>query len=267
VSLGLGTYALFWEWSDRAPDPIDLPGMLHRTRDLDADVFQICDYPALETYGDARLRDLRATAEDLGVELELGTRGTDPDHLRRYLRRCDRLGAHVLRSMVQVGPGKPGTDRVVSTLRDLRGDLDALEVDLALETYEQLPSTTLVDIVERADHPRIGIALDPANCVAALEHPDDVIDRCAPYTLDLHVKDFAFSRQAGWVGFSYAGAPMGEGLLDYAHELAAVRPVERGINQIVEHWLVWQGDPQTTIAEERRWTERTLTYARERIQP
>lgn len=266
MSLGIGTYALFWEWSDRNPDPIDLPGMLQRTRDLDADVFQICDYPPLATYGDAQLRELRATAEDLGVELELGTRGVEPDHLRDHLHRCDLLGAHVLRSMVQVGEGKPDLDQVVSILRDLRGDLDALGVDLALETYEQLSSAALVDIVERADHPRIGIALDPANCVAGLEHPDDVIDRCAPHTLDLHVKDFAFSRQAGWVGFTYAGAPMGEGLLDYRHELDAVRPGARGINQIVEHWLVWQGDPHTTIAEERRWTERTLNYARERVQ-
>ena len=63
----------------------------------------------------------------------------------------------------------------------------------------------------------------------------------------MHAKDFAFARQDGWVGFTYCGAPMGTGLHDYPHLLETVRPRERGINEIVEHWLPWQGDAETTI--------------------
>ena len=73
---------------------------------------------------------------------------------------------------------------------------------------------------------------------------------CAPLTRNMHVKDFAFARQDGWVGFTYSGAPMGEGLHDYAHLLETVRPEDRGINEIVEHWLPWQGDPETTVQAE-----------------
>ena len=120
----------------------------------------------------------------------------------------------------------------------------------------------LVRFVADVDDPRVGICLDPANCVAGLELPGDVIDRCAPYTLNLHVKDFAFTRRDGWVGFTLAGAAMGEGLLDLGAELSAVRPLERGISMIVEHWLTWQGDPRTTVAMERRWTRQTLARVR-----
>ena len=69
---------------------------------------------------------------------------------------------------------------------------------------------------------------------------------------NLHVKDFAFTRQDGWVGFTYAGAPLGEGLLDYDHMRRAVRPDERGINQIIEHWLPWQGDARDHHAATER---------------
>ena len=78
-------------------------------------------------------------------------------------------------------------------------------------------SATLVDIVTRVDSPALGICLDPGNCVAALELPTDTVEAAAPYVRNIHVKDFAFSRRDGWVGFTFAGCPLGEGLLDYRH--------------------------------------------------
>jgi len=41
-----------------------------------------------------------------------------------------------------------------------------------------------------------------------------------------------------------------------------VRPDERGINQIIEHWLVWQGDSATTCALEDEWTLHNLDVLR-----
>jgi 3-oxoisoapionate decarboxylase len=44
----------------------------------------------------------------------------------------------------------------------------------------------------------------------------------------------------------------------------AVRPHERGVNSIIEHWLPWQGDSETTCALEDRWTLSNLHYLRSR---
>ena len=55
---------------------------------------------------------------------------------------------------------------------------------------------------------------------------------------------------------------MGTGLHDYAHLRDTVRPEERGVNEIVEHWLPWQGDPRTTVNTEREWTRITLEHLR-----
>ncbi len=122
--------------------------------------------------------------------------------------------------------------------------------------------TDLVGLVDSFGSPQLGICLDPGNVVARLERPRDAVELAAPLVANVHVKDFAFARQDGWVGFTYSGAPMGTGLHDYPHLLETVRPRERGINEIVEHWLPWQGDPETTIRTEREWTRTTLEYLR-----
>jgi sugar phosphate isomerase/epimerase len=229
MAIGLSTYSFFWRASQKVPQPMDLPAMLAETAALGATVFQICDYPGLEALSsDARLLDAR-----------------------------------VLRSMFNSATHQPSLEEAVGLLRAAMPGFVEQDVKLALETYEQVPTRTLLDAVERVDSPWLGICLDPGNCVAALERPVDVIGMTtAPVNrvLNLHVKDFAFSRRDGWVGFTYAGTPLGQGLLDYAALNAAVRPNQRGIHQIIEHWLPWQADAPSTCALEAEWTRHNLEY-------
>ena len=117
-------------------------------------------------------------------------------------------------------------------------------------------------MIEAVASDALGVCLDPANCVAGLELPHDVVDRTAPYVKNMHIKDFAFTRQAGWVGFTLAGCPLGEGLLDYDEMIAVVDPASRGINQIVEHWLPWQDDAESTCLLENQWTQHSVNYLR-----
>ncbi|WP_114856251.1 sugar phosphate isomerase/epimerase [Brachybacterium sp. YJGR34] len=263
MKIGIGTYALFWEFQDRNPRPLGIAGMIDRAAELGCEVFQICDDPRIEAEDAAGLRTLRTRAEQQGIALELGTRTVGRDHLTRYLGIAEALGAETLRSMIQTQEIAGGTRAVVDTLRTLLPRLEDAGITLALETYEQVPTATLLGVIEQVDSPRVGVCLDPANCVSALEHPDQVIDACAPRTANLHVKDFAFARQEGWVGFTYSGAPLGEGLLDLEHELEAVYgDGTRSPSAIVEHWLPWQGDLETTLAAERAWTDRTLDALR-----
>jgi hypothetical protein len=51
-------------------------------------------------------------------------------------------------------------------------------------------------------------------------------------------------------------------LLDYDQMIDVVQPEQRGINQIIEHWLPWQGDSATTIRTEDEWTLHNLHYLR-----
>ncbi|MET0783176.1 MAG: TIM barrel protein [Leifsonia flava] len=260
--IGLGTYAFFWQHSSRVSEPLSLIGAFERTRALDVDLFQICDYAPLLTMSDSELDAAAAEARNLGLKIELGTKGIDPAHLANFLRLAGVFDAELVRSMVYSPDFRPSLDAASEILDGVMPSFEAAGVTLALETYEQVSTTDLVGLVERVGSDRLGICLDPANVVAGLELPKDAVNRCAPHTRNVHVKDFAFARQDGWVGFTYSGAPMGEGLHDYPHLLDTVRPEARGINEIVEHWLPWQGDPETTVQAEIAWTATTLDYLR-----
>lgn len=260
--IGLGTYAFFWQHSDRVEQPLGLIDVLERTREFDVDVFQVCDWAPLLTLSDGELREAALAARRLGVRIELGTKGVAPEHLRTFLRLAEIFDAALVRSMTYAPGLGPTLDEAAGMLAEVLPEFEAAGVTLALETYEQIPTADLVALVERVGSDRLGICLDPANVVAGLELPKDAVERCAPLTRNIHAKDFAFARQDGWVGFTYSGAPMGEGLHDYPHLLDTVRPDERDVNQIVEHWLPWQGDPDTTVRTEQEWTSTALDYLR-----
>jgi 3-oxoisoapionate decarboxylase len=262
MTIGLSTYAFFWEASDRMERPLTLADMVDRTAELGVEVLQICDYPRVAELDRDELRRLRARADAAGVRLELGTRGVAPDHLATWLDLARALDAVTVRSMINTPTHRPSPAEARGLLEQALPAYEAAGVRVALETYEQVPSAVLVDLVAAVGSPSLGICSDPANCVAALELPQDVVDRVAPHVVNMHVKDFRFSRQEGWVGFSLIGAPLGEGLLDYDAMVARIDPDPAAINQIIEHWLPWQGDADTTCDTERRWTEHNLSYLR-----
>ena len=260
--IGLSTYSFFWQWSERAPEPLTLPQMLEQTAEWGVRLFQICDYPPVEGYSESQLLELAGRARELGITLELGTKGIEPDILRTYLAMAKTLGVTLIRSMLYSPSSRPSLDDAKRMLREVMSEFEAAGVQLALETYEQVKSADLVDVVTSVGSPVLGICLDPGNCVANLEHPRDVVETTAPHVLNLHVKDFAFSRRGGWVGFLYAGAPLGTGLLDYDHLVKTTSARERGLSQIIEHWLTWQDDYETTARLENEWTLSNLEYLR-----
>ncbi|SEE70896.1 sugar phosphate isomerase/epimerase family protein [Ruania alba] len=260
--IGLGTYAFFWQLSDRNPRPMTLPEAFQATCDLGVGLHQICDYAPLEQMDDAELADSAAAAKDLGLVIELGTKGIEPGHLTRFLEIAARFDATLIRSMIYGPDSRPKLEEAHQWLTKTMPAFEAAGVTLALETYEQLPTADLVTLVEDVGSENLGICLDPGNVVARLENPQTCVEQVADLTCAVHVKDYAFARQPGWVGFTYSGAPMGAGLHDYPHLLRTVRPRERGINEVVEHWLPWQDDPETTIRTEREWTRTAVDYLR-----
>nr|BFF24636.1 hypothetical protein GCM10025732_26010 [Glycomyces mayteni] len=106
--IGLGTYAFFWQHSDRMERPLSLVDAFEATRELDVSLFQICDYAPLETMSDRELREAAAEARGLGLRIELGTKGIEPERLSRFLAVAEIFDAKLLRSMV-TGPDSSPT--------------------------------------------------------------------------------------------------------------------------------------------------------------
>lgn len=260
--IGLSSYAFFWQLSDQVSEPLSIHDALRKAAELGVDLFQICDYAPLETMDDADLTAVRATANGLGITLELGTKGIRTGHLRKFLHIAGILGSDLLRTMFNVPGHAPSNNEAVNIFTEVLPEFEAAGVRIAVETYEQVPTQRILDVITTVNSPYLGICSDPANTVAALEMPRQVIDAVEPFVLNMHIKDFAFSRKQGWVGFTYSGAPLGEGLLDYDYMVEKIQPKTRNINQIVEHWLPRQDNEAETIRLENQWTQQSLDFLR-----
>lgn len=260
MDIGISTYAFYWHLSERVKRPWEIQDVLQETAAVGAKVLQVCDYAPLDGMGGPQLAAIRTMASDLDIDLELGTKGVHPDHLARYLDIAEALDAKLLRTMLVVPSHTPSIVEAKDILANVLPRLERQGVQLALETYEQVPTAELVQLVSTFDNPHIGICSDPANTVAILENPKEVIDLTAPHVVNMHIKDFAFSRTEGSIGFTLSGVPLGEGLLPYDYMIEAIRPVERGINQIIEHWLSWQGSEDATLREELEWTRHSYNF-------
>lgn len=263
--IGLSTYAFFWRISSQVSVPMTLEQMLEQTAEMGVSVFQICDYPAIESWSATKLQALHQQADALGITLELGTRGLDTRHLQHYLHMAEILHVQIVRSMFFTATHRPTLAEATQLIATVLPAFERQQVKLCLETYEQVKSAAMMSVINRFPSPFLAVCLDPANCVAGLELPEQVIANTAERVGNLHIKDFAFSRRDGWVGFTYAGTPMGEGLLDYDSMIACVNPVGRGINQIVEHWLPWQQNAEKTCQREVEWTRRTVDFLRSKL--
>ncbi len=113
--------------------------------------------------------------------------------------------------MLRTTSHQPSVDEAVALLGRVLPRYTDQGVTLGLETYEQVSTADLLAVVRAVDRPGLGVCLDPGNCVARLETPEYVIGQVAPYVVNMHVKDFTFTRQEGWVGFSLTGCPLGTG--------------------------------------------------------
>ena len=62
MTIGLGTYAFFWQWHQTAEVLLALTTWWIALPTLGVGLFQICDYPAIESYDSNDLDQLRVSA-------------------------------------------------------------------------------------------------------------------------------------------------------------------------------------------------------------
>jgi 3-oxoisoapionate decarboxylase len=131
---------------------------------------------------------------------------------------------------------------------------------LALENYEQVTSAELAGLVERLANPCVGVCLDTANSLGAMELPRQVVTNLGPYVRNLHIKDFTIRRVTYTMGFEIAGCPAGEGKLDIDWIIGELRKWNRDPTLILEQWTPWRGTLEQTLAVEEEWAERSLRF-------
>lgn len=269
MKLGISSYT--YTWAVGVPGhtpthPLSAFDLLDRAEALGVRLVQIADNLPLHALSLSELSALAGRADAAGIDIEVGTRGIAPVHVRTYLDLATGLGSRILRDVVDTADHQPSPHEVVTILQALAPELKAADVILAIENHDRFSCGTLMAILERVASLYVGICLDTANSFGALEGPDTVVRSLGPWTVNLHVKDFAIARAPHQMGFAIEGRPAGKGRLDVPWLLDTLQSMGRDVNAVLELWTPPEPTLAATIAKEAAWAEESVAHLRRFIQ-
>ena len=259
--LGLSSYTFGWAVgvSGHVPaHPLDEHGLLNKCREHGVKLLQIGDNLPLHTFDDTRLNRLAERAARDGVQLEVGARRLSVERVAEYAAIARRLGAELIRFVIDDADYHPTPEAVSILLRQSAPLLAGLK--LGIENHDRFPAATLRELIESAGSDRIGVCLDTANSIGAGEGLDTVVRELGPLTVHLHIKDFQISRVPSLMGFTVEGRPAGLGFLDLPRLLKQLAPFPRCESAVLELWTPPESNLERTIAKEESWAVQSLEY-------
>lgn len=267
MKLGIGSYTYTWAVGVPVyppPQPLDAFALLRRARDLGVRVAQYCDNLPLTELTPNQLDRLSHQAREFQIDLEIGTRGiADRANLLACLDLARRFGSSFLRLVIDSRGHEPSPEQTAAILQPLLPKFAEARVKLALENHDRFSSRVLAGLVEKLGPEQVGVCLDTVNSFGALEGPEVVVNTLAPYTLNLHVKDFVIERVGSQMGFTVSGCPVGQGRLNVPWLLEKLRAAGRDVNAIIELWTPFAASLPETLEQEARWAEQSVRYLRQ----
>jgi len=261
LKLGVGSYT--FTWAVGVPgypvaQPMKAFDLLETARELGAEVVQYCDNLPLTALNASERSELRQKAQNYGIDIEIGTRGISAENLLEHLELACFFSSPFVRVVIDKGPDEPGPATVIARLKPFQPEFKT--VKLGIENHDRFPAEVLKWVVEELGPDWVGIVLDTVNSLGAAEGAEYVVGTLAPYTLNLHIKDFVVRRVSHGMGFSVEGTAAGQGILNVPWLLDQMPP---SINGILELWTPPQGDLDETIRLERDWAVQSMNYLKE----
>ncbi len=262
----LGISSWSYPWAVGVPGypkpkkPLSAIGLVEKAHTLGVGVVQIADNLPLHRLSAKELSNLRNTAQQYGIELEVGTRGVDPQHLRKYLEIAKLFNAKLLRTLTHSAESRPDLPQIKERLQEVLPSFIEAGVVIALENYERHTAKELAELVSEINHPCLGVCLDTVNNFGVMEGPEAVLAELAPYVLNLHIKDFGIERINTAMGYLVTGRPAGEGRLNVPKVLETLGKSKHPFNVILEQWPPYQNDVEASITNEAEWVERSVAF-------
>jgi sugar phosphate isomerase/epimerase len=246
---------------DRRPEPIlDPVGVVQRTVDIGVHVVHFLDNLPLDIFDGKVLDRARDLALDHNIEVEVGTRGTEPAHLLKYLEIAQRMGARLVRTMGGWHKAPAPVAQIKANFRKVLPQFDGAGVRIALENYEAYSTSDIAAIVQEIDSPSLGVCLDLTNSFAAMESADEILQNLAPFTISVHLKEFTVERLEYLMGFAFRGKPTGQGVLPLTKIFETLWANSRKANVIVEQWPPFNENLEKTMEMEFEWARQGVEH-------
>jgi len=227
LKLGFDNYAIrAFGW--KAPQLLDYAAKVN------VDTVLFSDLDVYENHTEAYLKDLKKRADDLGIEVQVGTGsicpsaktfnkkyGTAEEHLTLLIRVAQTMGSRVARCFQGTFDDRhlPGglearwqdTIKVCQSVRTRA--LDA-GVKIAIENHAgDMQAWELVNLIEACGRDFVGATLDSGNAVWAFEDPLHNLEILGPYAVTTGIRDSMIWETPE--GANVMWMAMGEGLVDW----------------------------------------------------
>jgi sugar phosphate isomerase/epimerase len=239
--------------------------LLDKAQQLGARVVQIADNLPLDRLPNSEIDMLVRRAGQLGIDLEVGTCGIRPEHLRTYLGLAIRLKSPLVRVVLDTEDRHTSPPEAVEALRTVVPDFERAGVVLAIENHDRFKAATLSAMLERIDSGSVGVCLDTANSIGCPEGLETLVAVLGRRVVNLHIKDYAIFRPPHRKGFVVEGRPAGRGQLDIPWLLEQLRAQGRDPNAILELWPPPQATAAESVANEDAWATESIRYLRRLI--
>ena len=217
---------------------LDALGFLDYCAKLGAKVVHFSEIRFLGSLEDDHVRKVRARADQLGIQLEIGMRsicptskafdpsqGTAEQQLERLIRAGQIAGSKLVRAFLGTMQDRSGPipieghiENTVQVLRKVKSRAQDADIRIGIENHAgDMQGRELKQLIEAAGKDFVGAVLDSGNPVWALEDPHVTLDAVAPYVVTSHVRDSAVWRIPE--GAAVAWTRMGEGNVDIGRYL------------------------------------------------
>lgn len=268
MKIGVGSYTFTWAVGVPGydvPKPLNATKLILRAIELGATVVQFADNMPLDILPEAQLDEIIALARDRNIAIEVGARGLTPERLARYVEIAERMGSDIVRFVIDAAGYEPSPREVIEVIMPFVGILEEKNIKLALENHDRLSCADFVEIITGCDSPNVGICLDTVNSIGVPEGTKEVVRRLAPYTVNLHIKDFSITRADHKMGFKIEGVPAGQGKLDIPALIAGLRAFGRCNSAILELWTPYGPTMKETLQRESDWAAHSIKYLKQYI--
>ncbi len=191
-------------------------------------------------------RKVRRMKEELNMYVEIQTflprLGEDPAVFEHAVRVSKEAGATSLRVVCLLGRRYEMFNTHAEWLTAVAGFHKQLaaavpiverhKMPLGVETHKDWTVDEQLAVLKRYDSEFLGVSLDTGNNMSLLDEQHEVVEKLAPYTFNVHIKDMAVEEYPE--GFLLSEVPLGEGMLDMKRIVNTIRKAKPNINFSLE---------------------------------
>jgi len=264
--LGISSFAFGWGIGvdgHRPQAPMSETDLAAIALEQGLQCLQIGDNLPIHTFSRDRLNAFKTVIGKHDMRLEIGARKLTDEHLQRYIELASYLKAPLLRFVIDGDQYEPHVPTIQSIVKNVLPELKENRIVLGIENHDRFKTTQLVKLMDAINSPYVGICLDCANSLGAGEGLEYVATMLAPFTVNLHIKDFKTERLRHKMGFLITGERVGKGLVNVPFLLEKLLPFNRCQSAVLEQWVPEGGTIQATIDVEKQWAYEGIEYLKQ----